>query len=72
MTGSVPDESARMLVFAIARAIAIYRGDAQPTRADRRLAAALLTQPGSPLERFEAHQFESNGDAGFDTHAMIG
>jgi hypothetical protein len=51
MTASIPDERARMLVFVIARAMAIYRGDKEPTLADRRLAAAFLTQPGAPLER---------------------
>jgi hypothetical protein len=62
-----------MLVFVIARAIAIYAGRQDPTIADRRLAASLLTQPGAPLERFEASAFtETNGDAGFDAHAMIG
>jgi hypothetical protein len=73
MTGAVvPDESARMLVFVVARAIAVYRGDQAPTKADRRLAAAMLTARGSPLERFSAQQFEPNGDAGFDAAAMIG
>jgi hypothetical protein len=76
MTGSIPDDRARMLVFVIARAIAIYRGNNEPTLADRRLAARLLTEPGSPLDRFEARQFiDTNGDGGFggfDAASMIG
>jgi hypothetical protein len=62
-----------MLVFVVARACALYAGRKEPTLGDRRLAAKLLTQPGAPLDRFEAHQFETNGDAGFvDVTAMIG
>jgi hypothetical protein len=67
----IPDVQARTLVFVIARACAVYFGRKEPTLDDRRLAAKLLTQPGAPLERFEAHQFESNGDAGFDAASMI-
>jgi hypothetical protein len=69
---TVPDESARMLMFVIARAFAVYSGRKEPTLADQRLAAKLLTQPGSPLDRFEAHQFETHSDAGFDAASMIG
>jgi hypothetical protein len=65
MTHSVPDERARMLVFVIARAIAVYSGRQAPTLADRRLAAQFLCAPGAPLERFEVRQFEPNGDGGF-------
>jgi hypothetical protein len=72
MTDAVPADRDRMLVFVISRAIAIHRGDIEPMLADKRLAARLLTEPGSPLERFEARQFEANGDGGFDAQAMIG
>jgi hypothetical protein len=68
---SVPDERARMLVFVVARAIAVHRGDQAPTKADRRLAARMLTASGSPLARYTAQQFEPNGDAGFDPASMI-
>jgi hypothetical protein len=60
-----------MLHLVLSRAIAFHRGDTAPTATDRRLAAALLTSPGAPLERFDARQFtELNG--GFDAPAMIG
>jgi len=71
MTGSAPTDRDRMLVFVMSRAIAIHRGDKEPTVNDRKLAAQLLCSAGAPLERFEARQFtETNG--GFDAQAMIG
>jgi hypothetical protein len=69
---AVPDNSDRMLHVVVAKALAFHAGRQEPTIVDRRLAAKLLTAPGSPLDRFEAHQFETNGDPGLDAQAIIG
>jgi hypothetical protein len=73
MTGQVFDNSDRMLVTVLARAIAFHDGRKEPTLADKRLAARLLTQPGSPLQHIEPKLLtESNGNLGLDVQALIG
>jgi hypothetical protein len=49
MSNPVPSSKDHALVFVLARAIAIHRGDREPMAADRRLAAQLLSSAGAPF-----------------------